>query len=87
MFFYAIKISFFIDKSHKKAGRPAKRPAFRKLVGKGLVPVFGRDAEFLPAVTTASREYATAVRSAHALTEAVLVDSLAVGGLVCTFHI
>ena len=44
----------------------------------GLESFFGRDGEFLPAVTTAGRKDAAAVGSAHALTEAVLVDSLAV---------
>jgi len=43
-----------------------------------LVTVLGRNGEFLAAVTTACCKDAAAIGSAHALTEAVLVDSLAV---------
>lgn len=43
-----------------------------------LKPVFGRHGEFLATVCTTGCKDATAIGSAHALTESVLVDALAV---------
>ena len=45
---------------------------------RGLPPVLGGDGEFLAAVTAAGCENPADVGGAHALAEAVLIDSLAV---------
>ena len=51
-----------------------------------LPAVFGRNGQFLAAVTTARSQDAATVGRRHSLAEAVLVDTLAVGGLECSFH-
>lgn len=47
------------------------------LVAQVLEPVFGRNGEFLTAVTTAGRKDAASVGGGHALAETVLVDTFA----------
>ena len=42
-----------------------------------LEPVFGRNGEFLTAVTTAGRKDAASVGGGHTLAETVLVDTFA----------
>ena len=54
---------------------------------KMLEPVLGGDSKFLAAVTAAGCKNPASVRSAHSLAKAVLVDSLAIGRLECSFHI
>ena len=54
----------------------------------GLLPaVLGRDGELLAAMGATGCENPAAVRRAHTLAEAVLVDTLAIGGLESPFHI
>ena len=51
-----------------------------------LPAVLGGNGELLAAVGAAGREDPAAVRRAHTLAEAVLVDTLAAGRLECSFH-
>ena len=51
-----------------------------------LPAVFVGNGQFLAAVTTAGSQHAAAVRGSHSLTETVLVDAFAAGGLECSFH-
>ena len=67
------KIVFFYKKSRLNFNRPYLFP-FRE----ELIPVLRRHGEFLATVCTTGGKYATAIGSAHALAESVLVDALAV---------
>ena len=74
------------NRKNRKTGSPDGLPVFYQS-NLRLVPVLGRDSELLAPVCAACSEYAAAVRSAHTLAETVLVDTLAIGGLECSFHI
>lgn len=67
------KIRNIIQK-HKKAGFLLP---LESLVAQVLEPVFGRNGEFLTAVTTAGRKDAASVGGGHTLAETVLVDTFA----------
>ena len=67
--------------------KPAADAAGLNFKNGKLPPVLGGNGEFLASVTTAGGENAAAVGGTHALTEAVLVDALAVRRLECSFHI
>ena len=51
-----------------------------------LAVYFVRNGEFLATFSATSGEYATTVSGQHALTETMLVVSLSVVGLECSFH-
>ena len=48
--------------------------------------VFVRNSEFLAAFGTTCSQYSATVCGSHSLTESVLVSSLSVRGLECSFH-
>ena len=49
--------------------------------------VFVRNGEFLSALSATCSQYSTAIGGSHSLTETVLVSSLSVRGLECSFHL
>lgn len=49
--------------------------------------VFVRNSEFLSALGATCSQYSTTVGGSHSLTETVLVFSLSVRGLKCSFHL
>lgn len=51
-----------------------------------LEPVLVGNSEFLASVTATGRKHAATVGSAHALAEAMLVDTFVNVGLECPFH-
>lgn len=62
------------------------KPPFMRGYGLFFAVYFVRNGEFLATFSATSGEYATTVSGQHALTETMLVVSLSVVGLECSFH-
>lgn len=62
------------------------KPPFMRGYGLFFAVYFVRNGEFLATFSATSGEYATTVSGQHTLTETMLVVSLSVVGLECSFH-
>ena len=65
---------------------PAREWRKQRRKGLALAVYFVRNGQFLAALGTTSGQYAATISRLHALTETMLVVSLPVVGLECSFH-